>query len=358
MRKKFSCLPDFIATLLKKILTEEEWNHFTNQLFTNEKIKFTFFENTISSINDLSALHNLFVQETLPSKQWKSFTSMNEKDNNSGHPIITRIAALAYFSKLANNADDLSKLLGFFPITKNQEFFRLCAMLDNNDVLNYANNDFLRNFVINIYDLQSIWMYLPNVKRINFFESLGNKFLCSLVKDIRDLRILSMYLPGKRMFNFTGCESLAFLYDENHRYKSVPETIQAGIKSIYFRGNEEMTLRLAPETLEQKRNILFCILRAYQSELISREKEYNPTILGISLPIDVEWGIPKTDKLLAVKDLFDVLSKNKSLEQVYQAHENALSQGTLGDIYLALKFLEDHELSLGKEPKKFDLKFK
>ena len=175
---------------------------------------------------------------------------------------------------------------------------------------------------------------MPVEKWNDFLNSLSNEDLKNLINTQNNLWHMHIGLSPERRENFTG--QFSFLYKEGGEEKNITE----GVKEC---------LSLEKVTPEIQKNILFCILRVYQSELNSREKKYNPTIFGYSLPIDVDWGVSKNKKLRGVNALFSVLSNTLSLEEAFHANEKALNDGKLGEIYSALKIIKENEFILSKD---------
>jgi len=314
----------------QKIMSTERWNSFVDSFlgFKNEYKKSTFVKKIIHTVDDLFDFRNLFIQGILPADRWYDFSNFRGKSYTT-----TQKAALAYFFiNLVHDDSDLKRLLEIYPIENVDGLGKLFENIDekyqDRCIELLGGNNFLKSLIKETSDL-SRPIYILHEKWRNFLNSLDNEFLINLIKNRVNLFHLKLYLPSEKIASFVG--SFSFLRDE--------KSIRDGINEC---------LSLDHETPEIQKNILFCILKIYKSELNARENEYNPTLLGFSMPIDFEWGVARPDKLAAVEDLFAVLLKTKSLEDVYKTNQKALDDGTLAKIYTALKIVLERELGFNK----------
>ncbi len=207
-------------------------------------------------------------------------------------------------------------------------------------VISILDNEFLKNLLVSTNSSiatfnEFILNSLDEKRRENFINLLDNEFIKILVKNTFDhgfttLKSMLQPLPIKLLKNFVGSFSL---FVGKHYGTNIQKNILQGLK-------ECLALNESPEI---RKNILFCILNVYKVELNSREDEFNPTMFGFSLPGNPEWGISKTNKLKAVNALFKVLSNTLSPEDAFNAHKEALGQGTLNDFFSALKTVKERE---------------
>jgi hypothetical protein len=242
---------------------------------------------------------------------------------------------IAHIKKNILTMDDLNKFFKGFTDARSVFVLEYKIEMEKNIILELLGKEFLKSLIKNA-DCLFFGRDIPYKVTNNFLNSLDPDFLISLVNNRADLRALGRVHP-KEMNYFGTFSFLGDWRDWKHT-----KSISDGIKEVFHQ-----------DTPDIQNNILLCLMRVYKSELLSREKEYNPTLLGIALPIELEWGVPKTAKLAAVNALITAGKNNIRLQQVYNSHKEALDQGLLNEIYNALKIVEENKMSLKREaPKK------